>query len=106
MPRSGDGLETNTLLLAPVGGRFVLPLFEGRIEPSVGFGGVYGYDRHRFNDQHQGGVYGLIGASYALDSSQHHRVGATVRYYNMISAGRPHPQWLTVMGEYTYCWGR
>ncbi len=99
------GLTTATNLFVPVGARIIVPVFNGRIEPSFGVGGVYAYDKGRSYNQHQCGVYGLAGVSYALDSQQRHRVGLTLRYMNLMSPGRPHPQWLNVFGEYTFSWG-
>lgn len=105
VPRTGAGLTTNATYFVPVGGRIVIPLWNGRIEPSFGLGGAYIYDQRALNDHHQGGVYGLGAVSYALDSMQRHRAGVTVRYINVMSAGRPHPQWVQVLGEYSYSWG-
>lgn len=104
IPRTGSGDTTSTNIFVPVGGRIIIPLLRGRVEPSFGAGGVYRYYKNGF-DQHQGGVYGLAGVDYALDSEHRHRVGVTVRYMNIMSAGRPHPQWVNVFGEYTYSWG-
>lgn len=104
-PRSGSGLTTTTEYFVPIGGRVVVPVWHDRLAPSAGVGGVYSYDKGRQIDQHQGGVYGLGGISYAIDSRHKHRAGVSVRYMNMMSAGRPHPQWVNVFGEYTYSWG-
>ena len=104
-PKYGTGLTTSTSFFVPVGGRIVIPLMQGRLEPSFGGGGVYAWDKNNPYQQNQGGVYGLAGGSYALDSRHRHRVGATLRYMNMMSAGRPHPRWLNVFGEYSYSWG-
>jgi hypothetical protein len=100
------GLTTSTNFFVPVGGRIVIPLLEGRLEPSFGVGGVYAWDKNNLYHQNQGGIYGLAGASYALDSRHKHSVGMTLRYMNMLSPGRPHPRWLNVFGEYTYSWGQ
>lgn len=105
-PKSGAGSGTTTEFFVPAGGRIVIPVWNGRIEPSFGLGGVYAYDKgENYGNNHQGGVYGLGGITYALDSHRRHRVGVTVRYINIMSAGRPHPEWVNVMGEYTYSWG-
>ncbi len=104
IPRTGSGDTTSTNFFVPVGGRIIIPLLRGRLEPSFGVGGVYRYDKNGF-DQNQGGAYGLGGVSYALDYEHRHRVGFTVRYINIMSTGRPHPQWVNVFGEYTYTWG-
>jgi hypothetical protein len=103
--KTGAGLRTATNFFLPAGARIIVPIMNGRIEPSFGLGGVYAFDKHA-DHQSQGGVYGLGGVSYALDGTHRHRVGVTLRYINMMSAGRPHPQWWNVMGEYTYSWGR
>jgi hypothetical protein len=105
VPGTGAGLTTNTTYFVPVGGRIVVPVWDGRMEPSFGLGGVYVYDQRAVNSHHQGGAYGLAGVNYAVDSLQRHRVGITVRYFNIMSAGRPHPQWVNVSGEYSYSWG-
>jgi hypothetical protein len=105
VPSTGAGLTTTTNFFVPLGGRIIIPLLEGRLEPSFGLGGVYAYDKRRSGDKHQAGAYGLAGISYAIDSSQRHWLGVTVRYINMMSAGRPHPTWVNVTGEYTYSWG-
>jgi hypothetical protein len=105
LPGTGAGLTTTTTYFVPLGGRILIPLLEGRIEPSFGLGGVYLYDQRSLGRHHQGGAYGLAGFTYAVDSMQRHRVGVTVRYINVMSAGRPHPQWVNVMAEYSYHWG-
>ena len=93
----------------PAGGRIVIPLRGGRIEPSFGVGGVYRYDKAPYlgyvYQRNQGGAYGLAGVSYALDSAGRHRVGLTLRYINIMTADTPRPQWWNVFGEYTYSWG-
>jgi hypothetical protein len=109
-PKYGTGLATTTNFFVPAGGRIVIPLLGGRIEPSFGLGGVYRYDKANLvqpssYQRNQGGVYGLVGATYALDSAHKHRVGLTLRYINIMSAGTPHPQWWNLFGEYTYSWG-
>ena len=104
-PKYETGLTTNTSFFVPVGGRILIPLMQGRIEPSFGVGGVYAWDKNNPYHQNQGGVYGLLGGSYALDPRHKHRVGATLRYMNMMSSGRPHPRWLNIFGEYSYSWG-
>lgn len=104
-PKFGTGLTTTTNFFVPAGGRIVIPVLNGRIEPSFGLGGVYRYDQRAPFHPNQGGIYGLGGVSYALDSGQRHRVGLTVRYINIMSAGTPHPQWVNLFGEYTYSWG-
>ncbi len=103
-PKTDSGLTTTTNFFVPLGARIILPLMNGRVEPSFGLGGVYAFDKNA-NHQHQAGVYGLGGANYALDSAHRHRIGMTLRYFNMISPGRPHPTWWNIMGEYTYSWG-
>jgi hypothetical protein len=101
----GSGLTTTTNFFVPAGGRIVIPIWNGRIEPSFGLGGVYRYDKGNSFRSNQGGIYGVAGATYALDSQQRHRVGLTIRYMNIMSAGVPHPQWVNIFGEYTYSWG-
>jgi hypothetical protein len=103
--RNSTGLTTTTNFFVPAGARIVIPVLNGRIEPSVGLGGVYRYDKRDIAHKNQGGVYGLGGVSYALDSRQRHRVGVSLRYVNILSAGRPHSQWVNVFGEYTFSWG-
>jgi hypothetical protein len=100
------GLTTTTNFFIPAGGRIVIPLRDGRIEPSIGLGGVYHYDKGDSYQPNQGGVYGVAGASYALDSEHRHRVGLSLRYMNIMSRGTPHPQWVNLFGEYTYSWGQ
>jgi hypothetical protein len=106
----GGPVRTTAFFLAPVGGRLNIPLRNERIVPFVGLGGVYNFDGAADIvpgvDAHKGGAYGLAGLSYALDSDRRHRVGVSVRYINIMSAGEPHPQWVNVFGEYTYSWGR
>ncbi len=105
-PKFGSGLTTNTNFFVPAGGRIVIPIWNGKLEPSFGLGGVYRYDKGNSFQSHQGGVYGLGGVTYALDSQQRHRVGITIRYLNIMSAGAPHPQWVNLFGEYTFSWGQ
>ncbi len=103
--RMNTGASTATNFLVPAGARIIVPIGNGRIEPSFGLGGVYRYDKRATLQQHQGGVYGLGSVSYALDSQQRHRVGVSLRYFNIMSVGRPHPQWVNIFGEYTFSWG-
>ena len=106
----GGLVRTTTFFFVPVGGRLNIPIREGRIMPFIGVGGVYNFDGASDIvpgvDAHKGGAYGLAGVSYALDSEHRHRVGVSVRYMNIMSAGEPHPQWVNIFGEYTYSWGR
>ncbi len=43
--RNSTGASTTTNFMAPVGARIVIPVLNGRIEPSFGVGGVYRYDK-------------------------------------------------------------
>lgn len=110
-PKFGTGLATTTNFFLPAGGRIIVPVLGGRLEPSFGLGGVYRYDKATLTQvssyqRNQGGAYGLAGVNYALDSAGHHRVGLTLRYINIMSAGTPHQVFWNLFGEYSYSFGR
>ena len=79
----------------PFGGRVVLPFKEGRVQASVGGGGVYLRYSERLSQPSSyyrfecpnctarsgWGAYGVAATSMALDQSQRFRVGVTAKVY-------------------------
>ena len=90
------------------GPRFILPLWDGRLEVSAGAGGAY--------ENYSGGVTTPIGnlpsrtgwggnfsggAAIAMDTGRHFWVGMTPRYI-VVTAAQAHDRWLIAAGELSF----
>jgi hypothetical protein len=91
--------------IVPTGYRAILPLWNDRIEASLGAGGAY-----VFYSPNPGGfnswlVYGLLETNYALDEDQRYRAGILVKWYRD-PIGAPMQQWVNVGGAFSISFGR
>jgi len=90
------------------GPRFILPLWDGRLEVSAGAGGVYeNYSPGRYSPAGNyssytgwGGNFSG-GAAVALDPGRHFWLGTTPRYI-LVSTARSHDRWFIAAGEFSF----
>ena len=87
------------------GYRIIIPVWRDRVEAHIGFGGGYSFYKPSIRDNEMWLVYGQIGGNYAIDRDQRYRAGLTVRWLRD-PIGTPHQQWVAVMVEGIYSWGR
>jgi hypothetical protein len=110
--------------LIPFGGRFVLPVKDGRMQFSAGGGGAYmryserlrqpsSYYRFECPDcaaRSGWGSYALAGGSYALDRYQRFRLGVTAKLYRghtdggalgAVQAAETLDRWINLFADFT-----
>jgi hypothetical protein len=90
------------------GPRFILPLWDGRLELSAGAGGVYedyspGSPSPSGNMSSRTGWGGNFsgGAAIALDPGRHFWLGMTPRYI-VVTAAQAHDRWFIAAGELSF----
>jgi hypothetical protein len=93
------------LYVPRVGYRVIVPLWNDRIEPHVGFGAAYAFYKPSIPENEMWLVYGQIGANYAIDRDLRYRAGLNIRWLRD-PIGRPQQQWVAFTGEVSYSWGR
>jgi hypothetical protein len=93
-------IERQNLTFLSYGGRGILPLHGDRLLLSAGAGGGYLWDHQTFSSATTSLFQYSGRASYAIDSKQRYRFGATVRVWQ--SLGEEPQRWLTLTGDFTY----
>jgi hypothetical protein len=101
---SQNGFRRN-VYVPRVGYRIVVPLWDDRIEASLGFGGAYAYYKPTIAENETWLVYGQTGVNYAIDPDKRYRAGVSIRWLRD-PIGRPQQQWVSFGGEVSYSWGR
>ncbi len=124
----GDLRIKDYQFMVPMGGRAVIPVFRNKLLLYAGGGGAYLRYQERIRqpfgsssyyrldcpacrERSGWGYYGLLGMSYALDRSQHLRIGFTSRVYRANMSGdafgplpavQTRDQWVNTAAEFTF----
>jgi hypothetical protein len=102
--RGGQDVRRN-VYVPRVGYRVIVPVWDDRIEASLGFGAGYAFYKTSLPENEMWLVYGQIGGNYALDRDKRYRAGVNVRWLRD-PIGRPFQQWVAFTGEISYSWSR
>lgn len=104
--KNGPGADTRRNIYLPrFGYRGVIPIWQNRIEASLGAGGAHSYIKPTEQGKEVWLVYGLVGANYAIDSEKRYRAGLNIRWYRD-PIGTPVQQYISVGAEFTYSFGQ